>query len=218
MEIRSPTSVAFPLQDNSTILLAGPSRSGKSTFVKKLLYNKKDMFVIEPTAVLYCYGIWSSSYGALERDINNLQTHEGLPNKDYIENFARAEGHKILIMDDLMEEVSKSSWIEKLFTRMSHHLNMTVVLITQNLFPKSKVMRTISLNMSYIIIHKSVRDELQVGFLGSQIGARKTLIEAYCDATRTPHGYLLVDLTAACEREYRFRTNIFTNEDCIVYV
>lgn len=178
------------------------------------------MFPIDPKAILYCYGIWSDAYQELERDIENLRTYEGLPTLDYIEQFAKsaAAPHKILIMDDLLSEVTGSSWTDKLFTMCSHHMQLTVIFISQNLFPKSKNMRTISLNTSYIILFRSPRDTQQIGVLGTQMGERKTLLEAYTDATDRSYGYLLVDLTSACKREHRFRTCIFPNEDCIIYV
>lgn len=219
MELTSPTSVPFPLDPCKSLYLSGPSGSGKSTWLSALLHNKKVMFTVDPTDILYCYGIWSDSYGALERDIENLHTYEGLPNLEYIENFAKSTSspHKILIMDDLLSEICKNSWTEKLFTMCSHHMKLTVIFVSQNLFPQSKNMRTIAVNTSYIILFRNPRDQQQIGVLGTQLGARKTLLDAYGDATLKPYNYLFIDLTATCKQEYKFRTGIFPDEECIIY-
>lgn len=177
------------------------------------------MFVVEPTEILYCYGIWSSSYQDLERDIANLRTHDGLPTLEYIENFAKSTDstHKILIMDDLLSEVCKNSWTEKLFTICSHHMQLTIIFVSQNLFPQSKNMRVISLNTSYIALFRNPRDQNQIGVLGTQMGDRQTLLEAYNDATKQQFNYLFIDLTPSCKHEHRFRTGIFPDELCVFY-
>ena len=38
------------------------------------------------------------------------------------------------------------------------------------------------------------------------------LFKAYLDATKRPHGYLLLDLTQDSEDRYRFRSNVFPRE------
>ena len=45
------------------------------------------------------------------------------------------------------------------------------------------------------------------------------LFKAYLDATKRPHGYLLLDLTQDSEDRYRFRTSVFPHEHPpIIYV
>ena len=83
---------------------------------------------------------------------------------DFIEGFPQdlneiTQGHDqtLLILDDLMSECSKDQRVSDLFTRGSHHKGISVLYLTQNLFPPGKLSRTISLNSHYFIIFKNPR-------------------------------------------------------------
>ena len=75
----------------------------------------------------------------------------------------------LIIIDDLMQECKDSAEIAKLFTKGSHHRNISVILLTHNIFEKGKYMRTISLNCSYLIIFNNLRDKKKIKFLGPQL-------------------------------------------------
>jgi len=117
-----------------------------------------------------------------------------------------------LIIDDLMHEADER--VSKIFTRVSHHKNLSVLHLTQNLFYGSKQNRTISLNSHYLVVFKNTRDATQISHLASQMypGKSKFLIEAYRDATSKPFGYLLIDLKPDTEDQLRIRSNIFPDD------
>ena len=73
----------------------------------------------------------------------------------------------LYIFDDMMGE--RDAVIAKFFTKKSHHGNLSVIYIVQNLFHQSKDHRTISLHASYIALTKNVRDASQVIHLAKQI-------------------------------------------------
>ena len=106
--------------------------------------------------------------------------------------------------------------IAKLFTKKSHHGNLSVIYIVQNLFHQSKDHRTISLNASYIVLTKNVRDASQVIHLAEQIYPNnvKFFQQAYQMATAEPFSYLFIDLTPrvrmkhACGQAYFRPINI----------
>jgi hypothetical protein len=52
-----------------------------------------------------------------------------------------------------------------LFTKGSHHRNISVILITQNIFHQAKHCQDISLNAKYLVILKNVRDRSQFSHL-----------------------------------------------------
>jgi hypothetical protein len=66
----------------------------------------------------------------------------------------------LIILDDLIND-AYSKCVCDLFTKGSHHRNISVILITQNLFYQSKYCRGISLNAKYIVL-KNVRDMNQL--------------------------------------------------------
>ena len=124
----------------------------------------------------------------------------------------------LYIFDDMMGE--RDSVIAKLFTKKSHHGNLSVIYIVQNLFHQSKDHRTISLNASYIVLTKNVRDASQVIHLAKQIYPNnvKYFQQAYQMATAEPFSYLFIDLTPTCLDETRLRSGIFPNDKHYVYV
>ena len=80
--------------------------------------------------------------------------------------------------------------IANLFTKGSHHKNISVIYIVQNLFNKSKEHRTISLNSKYLVAFKYPRDTNQISALARQIYTKhsKNILEAFADATSLPYG------------------------------
>ena len=71
------------------------------------------------------------------------------------------------MMDDLMTSTNDS--VVDIFTKISHHRNVSVVYLNQNLFYKNKQTRTLSLNSHYIVLLKNARDETQVANLARQM-------------------------------------------------
>ncbi len=100
--------------------------------------------------------------------------------------------NSLVIIDDLMSECSKDQRISNLFTSGSHHQGISVMYLTQNLFPPGKQSRTISLNSHYMIAFKNPRDSLVVSTLARQMYPNNYnfLLESYQDATKKPYGYL----------------------------
>ena len=205
----------------SSICISGPTNSGKTFWVNNFLRNLSGMFTEQsPQEVLYCYGIWQPLYDAMEKEFDFMKFHEGLPQGEDIDNFSKDLVHKLIILDDLMEDVLKSQDMEMLFIRGCHHKRISCIFITQNIFSQSKHSRTIALNIQYLVLFRNFRDSSQVVNLGKQIfpGKSKILQEAYNDATDKKYGYLLVDMSPHGEDDYRLRTSIMPGEDTIVYV
>ena len=109
-----------------------------------------------------------------------------------------------------MNELGNDNRLLNPFTKGSHHLNLSVIFIVQNIFHQAKNMRGISLNCHYIIIMKNPRDKSQIHCLARQIypSRSKRLIKAYEDATRAPFSYLKIDLKPSTPEELRIQTNI----------
>ena len=141
-------------------------------------------------------------------DSVQIEFHKGIPSVETIENF---KPH-FIVLDDLMDEINQD--IKDLFTKISHHKNISVVLIVQNFFNQNKFMRTISLNAHYIIFMKGIRNNQQIEYLGRQIFASKSkkLLNIFNHATRNPFGYLIIDLHPRSKDKYRLRTRIFPEE------
>lgn len=210
----------IPFHNGSTICVAGCTNSGKSFFVRRLLEQQQDMFVSKPYEILYCYGIYQPLFAEMEQTIPNISFHEGFPSIERVKELGQQiDRHNILVLDDLCEETVNREEGKNIFTRLCHHLNISAILISQNLFSQGKYARTISLNVHYFCLLKTTRSGCQIQHLNRQIygPGDKTLIDAYTDCMKTPFSYMLIDLSPKTDERYRLRTNIFPGEQCFVY-
>jgi hypothetical protein len=136
----------------------------------------------------------------------NVQIRECLP-----DNFENTKGLPCLfILDDLLNEVYSRAVCD-LFTKGSHHRNLSVIFITQNFFHQAPHYRDMSLNAKYLVDLKNVRNRNQFAYLARQVlpEAIASLCNAYREATRNPHGYMILDFAQDTDDRLRFRTNIF---------
>jgi len=103
-----------------------------------------------PARIIYCYGEYQQLFCQYPRVV----FYQGLP------DLSEFDGKEpvLLIIDDLMQETETMS---KLYTKGSHHRNVSVVYLAQNLFPKNKFARTMSLNAHYMVLFKNPRDATQ---------------------------------------------------------
>ena len=75
------------------------------------------------------------------------------------------------------------------------------------MFHQSKWGRVVDLQNTHIVLFKSPRDVLQINTLSQQLGLESQLKEWYQDATSTPYGHLLIDLTPKTVDSLRYCTN-----------
>lgn len=198
----------------ATAMLVGPSSSGKTTFLVRFLTHLSEMIDQEIEEIIWCYGIKQDFHKDIKTKFPKIKFIEGFP--DY--NTFDASKTRICVIDDLMSE-TKGNIVSDLFSKVSHHSNTSVFYIVQNLFPKNKEQRDISLNSKYFIIFKNPRDNKQVGMLGIQMGKHDLITQAYKHATSEPYGYLLIDVTQGANDLLRVRSKIFPDdEENVVYL
>lgn len=193
-------------------MCVGPSQSGKTTFVSKLLRfrENEDFFTHSLGAVHYHYGVFFDELEAWKaKEPDTFHLYEGLPTSlDHINPY------DVVVLDDLMQEVGDSPLVTELFTRTVHHKPCFLVMLSQNLYHQSKDGKTRQLNTKYLVVFKNPRDRGQIGVLSRQMypGNPKFLVNVYTDATRRPYGYLFIDLHQGTPDQYRLRTNILPGE------
>lgn len=205
------------LQSPFTMVCSGATSSGKTYFVRRILENSHRMMSTEPNSILYCYGSFQPTYDLMEREFNNISFMEGLPTKSDIDNLAK-NGHSLIVLDDLMNEVNNSPEMQRLFTQYSHHQNISVIFVSQNIYFGGKYGKTINLNCHYLVLFRNPNLS-QIRILGQQLlpGKAKLLTQAYRDATAKRYGYLFIDLHPNNDRDLMLRTNIFPEEDLVLY-
>ena len=200
----------LPFKHPFTSIVSGPTGCGKTNFVMRLIKNVDTMIVPTPSKIVYYFG----EYQPLFERYDRVDFRHGMPKVIEIETLADA----LVVLDDMMDDLDAR--VTNVFTRGSHHRNVSVVFMVQNFFNKNKHMRTISLNAQYIVLFKNPRDNSQFTHLAKQLYPHNSRFaqEAYVDATREPFGYLLLDLRSEQDEELRLRTHIFPGERQVVYV
>jgi len=112
-----------------------------------------------------------------------------------------------------------STKVSQLFTKGSHHRNISLVLITQNFFYQGPFARGSSLNSEYIVVLSNPRDKTQIVSLARQVYPENfsSFHKTYLDVSKDPHTYLLLDLTQWINDLLRLRTKTFPEETTEVF-
>ena len=189
-----------------TCLISGPTSSGKTMLVYRIIKNKQ-LIIDKPLHKIYWY---YSQWQEIYKNLPNVRFIKDIPNEKQL----ATDKPDLVVVDDLMVEVRNDQFILNLFTKFSHHMGISVILLVQNLFFKAPIMRSISLNSHYIIIMKNPRDKSQIMYLAKQIypGETKYFIDCFKDATDKPYGYIKIDFTPSTPDKYRLSSRITPEE------
>ena len=206
------------LRHPARVIVYGPSFSGKSTFVYKLLENQKKVFDEIFDRIIICNG------GSTTKLPQNLV----MENYDYLDSSIIESLDKnqknIVLIDDNMHRAANDLNISELFTKKSHHSNTTVIFIIQNLFPKSEFMTDIRRNATYIFLMSNPSENKSVRLFSSQVDSEnpKFISNCFADATRNkPFSHLLLDFHQQQLNEVRVRSNLLAdneNEKIVCYI
>jgi hypothetical protein len=185
----------------STLLIAGPSGSGKTSIVSEII--SKNVIKPKPHSIIWYYSEWQPNL--VNQLPRNVEFRQGVPELSEFDGTFPT----LIVLDDLMSKTN--GHIAELFTRGSHHRNITVFFLVQNIFHKNPHMRDININTSYVILFKNPRDKAQITNLARQMfpDEKQYLQSAYRQATSKPHGYLFLDFTQSTPDYDRIKTNIF---------
>ena len=193
-----------------TALAAGPTGSGKTYLVRDMLRFNRDIFAgFNELSVLWCYEQWQNLYSEAIEGLK-IEYFDGLPDQACLEE----KRPSLVVVDDLMTELAGDKKMTNLFTKGSHHMNISVLFIVQNLFYNAKEMRTININTNYFILLKNPRDKTQIECLSKQMfpGTKGFLRDAFVEATTKPYGYLLIDCKSDTPDILRVRSRMLPSE------
>ena len=170
-----------------------------------------------PERIIWCYWQWQTAYTQLLMRIPTIEFVKGIPKSLENDSYLDLNIRNLIVFDAKMTEAGKDNRILNLFTKGSHHRNLSVTYIVQNLFHQGKGNRSISLNSHYLVFFKNPRDKLQILTLAKQMYPSKTawFIKLYEEEVQRPFGYLFVGLRPTTPDRRRLRTNVsdhhFTN-------
>jgi len=199
-------------------MVVGPSSSGKTTWVRNLLKMKSQLFTSPPLKTFLFYNMAQPIYGEMKEQGLIDEMYDSTSKFPVLEEIQamvspfKEIGGSLIIFDDMLTNLTND--FERLFLNLSHHENASVILMSQNMFYKDKIYRTMSLNTHYLVLMKNGRDSQQISILARQICPTNPdfVLTAYTKATRYPYSYLILDFRSDSPPVIKFRRNIFPHE------
>lgn len=190
-----------------SMIIAGPSNSGKTTFVYNLMDNSHHLVEKQFDYVVWFYGQTPPSETSIrEKDVKFIH---GLPSS--FDEYIQPGLNGLIVFDDLMKECANNSMIGDFFTQRCHHEELNVMYISQNLFSDGKERKTLSKNATYLVVFNTPLDQTISHSLARKLMPKdiKTFHDIFTEATKTPHSYLFIDGHQKSSSDIRLRGNIF---------
>lgn len=197
-------------------IISGPSESGKSTFIGKLINNADILIKPPPRRIFY----FTKYPNGVSKEIKRpIEIFEGLPTRDFIDNLNPNE-ESLIIIDDLSIEAGNSEDIANIFI-CGRHKSANVLLVTNSIFQRnSKYARDMSLNSNFFVLMMTCRDKSQIYPFSYQISPNnpRRLANIYFNHCVKPFSYLVVDLNPKCPDLLRYRSSIFPGENLEIFL
>ena len=201
-----------------SLMVVGPSMSGKSFFVKQML-ERDHIEYDDPRKqrrIHWFYGQYQDMFNDMRRNMGkDIYFKQGLPEFEPDLCDIDTRYNNIVVLDDLMDMAVDSPIISKLFTQ-GRHRNANVILLLQNAFPKGKYNTSISRNAQYMALFRCPADRRQIGIMADRVFDKNkpAFMEIYNDITSKPYSYV-VDNKAETPARRQVIGDIFGN--CVSY-
>lgn len=192
-----------------SMVVYGPSQSGKSTFIFDLLQNASRLINVQFDYIMCFVGSNDMKYLGLKAIYGNrIDFVRGLP-KD-LNAFIKPGLKGFLIFDDLMMEATKSAAVTEIFIHRCHHENLSVALLLQDLFAKGRDRLTILRSTHYLVLFKNPLDQVINYIIANRVSptAKGTVIKLM-QYVQTKYRYLFLDGKQNSLPEAKFRTDLF---------
>jgi hypothetical protein len=208
-------TLSLKLPPASTLSICGASRSGKTFLVYNMIKNRHKIFSLPFDTIIYVYGEDQPLLQELRESEKSIIFTKSLEEADSLVHL-----NTLLVVDDqlLTASTTHNELISRLFVEGSHHRQIFVILILQNLFPKN--LRLVMINSVFLAITKSPRDISSIVNLAKQFcpGAGDYLVQAYKKATEHRGGYLFIDFSQATPDHLRVRNSVFIDDHFEIYI
>lgn len=166
------------------LTVSGSSGSGKTNWIQRFIRHHDQIVGFKFDTILFMYGEYQTLFDDIKKEHDHILWCEGFCHETLLDKLQPDTSHKLLILDDLLNEISKDKLLQSFYIRKSHHWNVSILLTTQYLHDKH--LRLVNLNTTDYILFKSVRDITPIRVLGLQMYPTKwrQFIDIYIHATR----------------------------------
>lgn len=191
------------------LYVVGPSQSGKSRLVTKLIEEMPDWFDVKFQACFFMHppselasGIRQSSLQPIQNSCIKYNVPFSNISANPLDIIFRLEQqqqeHRLLIIDDMGSTVTDDPRWADVFMRISHRTHLSIILISQN-FYSGKRGPEIRRNCSDFIIFKSLREENYIRNIAKDLLKGNTTFLEKCfewlgdNVTKSYDRYLVID-------------------------
>ena len=206
----------FKFKDGTGCQVLGPSGSGKSSLLLRIIKYRNELFTPRvPDVVIWCHsGLEQKTlFQHLKEICPHIKFVVGLEELKKI-NFNPKLFH-LLVLDDLYVECANSDFVNELFYRGNHHLGIFTFLVMHNTFTRGKWSLDIARNSRYAVLFNNKRDRRgQEAFARNVAGIKPADFHEIMRLVtkRNPYGYLVFDLHPATGQDFSTLTNITPDE------
>ena len=117
-----------------TMSMSGPTSCGKTYLMKRIL-TLTGLIQPAPERIIWLYKRWQPLYDEMQLMVRpRPEFVHGIPGNLDKDEFINPKICNLLVCDDLMSSFSKDPRVTDLFTEGSHHRNLSVIAINQNLY------------------------------------------------------------------------------------
>ena len=217
MYVLKPTNIM--IRTPTRILITGASGSGKIYFTQHLL---RQLQRVCPPNQHYCYGSYQPLFDEMKKQ-DGVHFREGVPTLDDLKTWFTPKQRGLLVIDDLIRSCGNGELVVDIFTKHSHHSNITVCYLIQDLFLAGKYAKIMNRNTHYMAVVKNPRDKTGIRGITVLLQAFPSpwqeALTLFQEARQQPFGYFWLELHPALDDRYRLWTNNILDKDfpAIVY-
>ena len=209
---QSEKSASMMFQHPFTMTVSGPTGCGKTQLVKDILM--KDLILPPPKRIWFLYKRWQPLYDVIAANVAQVEFVNGIPPNLDSDECLDSKVRNLLILDDLMTTSTKDTKVTDLFCEGSHHRNLSVIALNQNLyFGRDPTQRR---NTQYLILFRNPVDQMPIYMLARQMYPQNAryFLDHFNKATEKPYGHLVVDLKPYTPEHARLKENVIDVSLC----
>ena len=187
---------------NHNTIIFGQTGAGKTHFILEIIRRK--LILPFPKNVFYMYKVEQTFMKSWnEKENTPIKFIQGL---DFDE--VDTSQPSMLIIDDLI--LSTNNNVAEMFILGSHHKQISLFFITQNLFPNCNIFRVMSANAHYFVLFHNQRHFRQIMTLARQVFVGvdvQRIVNCYKRASETQRGFIILCFAPSLPNELTVLTD-----------
>ena len=139
------------------------------------------------------------------------EIEEGIPSIGEVEELSKKYPNCLIVIDDPGQD-KNLTMLADLFAVVARHNKVNVIVMTQNLLPRGRGARDVTLNDTVLVLFRNLRDLNQISTFARQFQPTKAkgFLDVYRDVTNDKaYSYLVLDFSQDLADNLRIRTDIF---------